>query len=404
MMGYAWEYTEDDGRKHRYDFLPDGNIMVYRATGGPSYQTDYSEITRISAQTRNGRPEIFQRFLTSSRTSDFPVREVKGETFIYMKRYVRTGEDWPFKKVGPAVQSVPEDVAEQLEDGYWKVKFDSRVDKNNPFFNQNYRLGGIASPANRYVRSSRLMNGSQGLILVTNSDSERVACDNSCFFVVNDFDSRSRQVRRRLIDEGGVDFVGVRLEGADRDLVSPRATNTVSVRAYDGYGGWKEWRCSSRALSFSCSQSGERAAPSAALASTGALTSQLGSIAVELVGEAQCSTELMLPPSGGVPTSLAAMRVHYRTSASSRFGTATDIAGDLNGGYKINLGGRPRVLRFVSSDASSATYQGDGVTLRHGTGGQTYSDNPAEGFRVIDVELESGGAQESFSAIDYSVC
>ena len=404
MMGHAWEYTEDNGRTHRYDFLPEGNILLYRETGGPSYLSDYSEIARISAQTRNGRPEILQRSLTSGRTSDFPVREASGDTFIYMKRYVRTGEDWPFKKVGPAVKSVPESVGKRLEDGFWKVPFDLKVDKTNPFFNQNYRLGGIASPDNRFVRSSPFMNSAQSLLLITNSDSDVVNCDHSCFFVVNAFDQRSRQARRRLIEEGGVDFIGLRPEGADGDLISRRAANVVSVRAYDGYGGWKEWRCSNRALSFSCSKSGERAAPSAALASTGALTSQLGSIAVELVGEAQCSTELMLPPKGGVPTSLAAMRAHYRTSAGSRFGTATDIAGDMNGGYKINLGERPRVLRYVSGDASGSTYAGDGVTMRLGNGGKSYTDNPAEGFRVIEVQLESNGAQESFSAIDYSVC
>ncbi|MEM6585666.1 MAG: hypothetical protein AAF692_07910, partial [Pseudomonadota bacterium] len=198
----------------------------------------------------------------------------------------------------------------------------------------------------------------------------------------------------------GVDAIGVRLEKSDYRLRNGTAPNRVSLRGYDGYGGFTEWLCT-RDNRLTCRQTQKVAPKPPEPGSGGAIASRLGSVQGEAVGEAQCFQELYRVPASGAPTTLAGMLQLSRTGQSARFATATDIPGTIDGGMKINLDGRDVVL---APTGSPGVYQGGGVTMTLGQRGQTISDNPAYGYSPLTVTLAIGGQSDSFDAVDYGGC
>jgi len=248
----AWEYTEENGRFHRYDFLPQSDIVVYQTRDAGANVPRSVQIDQFSAGEARYGAFIRTRNVTTGTTGNLPINSLTDTIMNYQKRYVRTGEAWLFRKVGQARATLPDGAPQKLEDGFWKVTFNP-LSKSPLILGQN-SLQGTDGPANRTLSAAAIAGVRNAGFLI--GDASQEGCQSNCFFIVNDFDQGRRRVRRRLIDEAGVAYVGARPEP------TRGKASVMSVRAYDGDGGWKEWRCSSQRRILDCSSTGVRRAKS----------------------------------------------------------------------------------------------------------------------------------------------
>jgi len=400
LRGTAWEYTEENGRLHRYDFLPDGNLVVEQSRdAGPNGRT-FVQVSQLSAAQNRYNAFIRTRDVTTGQFGDLPINALSDSVLNYQKRYVRTGEEWLFRKVGPAATSLPESAPAQLEDGFWKVGFNP-VSKNPLIVGRN-GLQGTAGPANRTLKTSFIGGTAQAAFLIGDQSSED--CNSNCFLIVNDFDRSRNRVRRRLIDEAGVDYVGVRPEPMSGEA------NVVSVRAFDGYGGWKQWRCWSQRQMFDCkatdSKEASQARAAARKSGSGSLVARLGAVQPASWGEAGCSTDLyFFPASGKMPQGVDALFAHIRTQKSSHFATMVDTPGRDGLSYKLKIDGRD-VLLETFRDRTISEYGNGAVTLTVQNVGPDIGDpnEPNYAFQQVRATIFLNGASESFDAISLGAC
>ncbi|MEM7703604.1 MAG: hypothetical protein AAF251_16825 [Pseudomonadota bacterium] len=400
LANTAWEYTEDGGTYHRYDFLPEGNLAIYQTRDARRDGYPFAQVTHLSADENRFGAFIRTRDVTTGQFGDLPIKALTDNALAYQKRYVRSGEEWLFRKLGPAATTLPESAPERLEDGFWKVDFDP-VSKNPLIVGRN-GLQGTAGPANRTLKMSSIAGAANSAFLIGDQSIED--CNSSCSFIVNDFDRSRNRVRRRLIDEAGVDYVGVRPEPMSGEA------NVVSVRAFDGYGGWKEWRCSSQPMFLDCkataSKEAPQARPVAAQAETGSLLAALSAVEGETWGEAACSGDLyFFPANGKMPQGVDALFAHIRTQKSSHFATQVDVAAGGKVGYKLKLNGRDVVLLPVREGATSV-YSNGALTLTvENVGPGIFNPNePNYGFQQVRAEITDGSESESFDAIGLNAC
>lgn len=400
LAGTAWEYTDENGRYHRFDFLPEGKLAVYQQRDAEPNGFRLTEVFQLSADENRFTAFIRTRDVTTGQIGDLPINALTDSALIYQKRYVRSGEEWRFTKAGAASETLPEGAPQRLEDGFWKVRFNP-VSKNPAILGQN-RLSGIAGPANRTLRTSGLAGAPGSSFLVGDQTSEE--CRSNCFFVVNELDRRTRRVRH-LIEEAGVDHVGVRLEP------SQASANRVSVRAFDGYGGWKEWLCTGQNLALDCRKTGAKEAPqarpAAAREGSGALLAQLGAVSGATWGDAACSADLYLfPADGRMPQGTDALFAHIRTQKSSHFATLVDTAPPGTLGYKLNLNGREATLPAVREGDTQSEYSNGAFTLRLTKVGPAITNprEPSYAFQRLRAEIVAGNDSESFDAIGLDAC
>lgn len=399
LRGNAYEYVEEDGQRHRYDFPAGTDLVIYQTYNAkrPSNYQRFAEVSALSVEPSQNAPQYVLRDVASGNFSTLNLISVAGDHFLFNKSYVRTAEEWKFRKVGAAKAEFPAEGPQPLEDGFWQPPFRFKIDKTNPFFNRNFALAGWTNAANRQAYQEEFA-GAQGLIQIKYTDDP--TCNHNCILIVNDFDRRSRRVLGRRVELTGVDAIGIRPEESESRFGGRTPPNRVSLRGYDGYGGYTEWLCT-RDGRLTCRETAKVAPPSAVASASGAITARLGTVAGEAVGEAQCFQELYRAPASGAPTDLAGMFHLSRTGQNARFATATDIAGTMDGGMKINLDGRDVVL---SPTGAPGVYSGSGVTMTLGKRGKTISDNPAYGYSPLTVTLSVGGATQSFQAVDYGGC
>ncbi|MEM7689657.1 MAG: hypothetical protein AAF291_11615 [Pseudomonadota bacterium] len=399
LRGNAYEYVEDGGRRHRYDFPADSDLVIYQAydpSARPQFQRS-AEVNALSAQMSRFGPQYVLRDVASGTFSTFSLLSVASDHFVFNKAYVRTAEEWKFRKVGAAKAEFPAEGPQPLEDGFWQPPFRLKLDKTNPFFNQNFALAGWTNAANREAYQEGFA-GDQGLIQIKYTDDP--TCNHNCVLIANDFDQRNRRFRERVVELTGVDAIGVRLEETPYRSSNISPPNRVSLRGFDGYGGYTEWLCT-RDGRLTCRETAKVAPKSTVASAGGGISARLGSIAGEAVGEAQCFQELYRAPANGAPTTLAGMLRLSRTGQDARFATATDIVGTMDGGMKINLDGRDVVL---SPTGAPGVYSGGNVTMTLGQRGQTITDNPAYGYSPLSVIISVSGASETFDAVDFGGC
>ncbi|MEO1730967.1 MAG: hypothetical protein AAFR64_09530 [Pseudomonadota bacterium] len=401
LANTAWEFTEDDGRYHRIDFLPEGNIMAYQTRDPGANGSDFTDVSQLSAEATRYGAIMRSRNVTTGSFGDFPINSLSENVLNYQKRYVRTGEEWLFEKIGPASTTLHDNAPEQLEDGFWRVNFNT-VSKNPIIIGQN-QLQSYANPANRTLRSTAIAGTFNAGFLIGNEGSED--CNSSCFFVVNDYDRRQRRVRSRLIDEAGMDFVGVRPEP------SSGTANVISLRVYDGLGGWKQWRCSSQNQALSCTSTGAQEAaqqrPAIAQESSGSLLAQLGAVQGATWGEAGCSGDLyFLPADGRMPQGVDALWAHIRVQKSSHFATQVDTPEMDKIGYKLKLNGEDVVLPPIRQAGGTSEYSNGSMTLLLTNVGQSIGNpnEPSYGFQQVRAEISTGSDSESFDAISLGAC
>ncbi|MGB3470360.1 MAG: hypothetical protein WBA51_06030 [Erythrobacter sp.] len=365
--------------------------MIYQTGDRKSAQDRSTIVFRISAEPAEHGAFMRTREVDSGMPGDLPIDITSDTVLTYQKRYVRTGEDWPFRKVGNADLSFPASSPQQLEDGFWRVQF-TRID-NNPLFLNRQQLSGYVGFANREIRSANFLDPSHQLYLAGRKDSQ--ICESACNLVLNNFDFRSNQVRGRLIDEFGVDYIGIRIEEPDN-----RGSAASSLRAFDGLGGWKEWLCT-RGTTLNCRKTGERDPPAAATISTTGLAGRLGTVKGEVYGEAACSTDFYLAPADrSILRNVNTLDRYVRTNVNSMIATQVDLQGNAIGGLKLRIDGRERVL--PSTGANSWAARGLRFVFRP-QGEPTY-DNPAYGFTPGTATLTIDGQAQSFDVIVNGAC
>lgn len=393
LRGTAWEYTEskaDGGTWHRYDFLADSNLVIYRSGDRKNAGDRASEVVRISAEQGDYGAFIRTHRVDSGTPADLPIIALSDSMLTYQKRYVRSGDEWQFRKVGQANADFPASGPQPLDDGFWRVSF-NRIAKN-PLVMSQARLSGFANAANREIETAQILDPSHSLYLIVPTDLD--GCSSRCVLVLNDFDRRARQMRRRLIEESGVDFVGIRVEpGNARD---PAA----SVRAYDGLGGWTEWRCTQGAA-LDCRKTGEQAPQAVATTGTGNLAGRLGPVKGDIYGEAQCSTSYFLAPADrSIMSDLQAL-VRYRDSnRGSLIATLTDLRGGQEVGLRLRIDGRERVLPSSGPESWGA----DGISFTFRATGEAIYDNPAWGFTPGRAILSVDGVTQDIEVVQYGEC
>ena len=399
LMGNAYEYTEEGGKQHRFDFLAEDQLVIYQ-TYDPGAEPNYRrfvEVGYMSVEETQFGPQYVLRLVDSGNFTSHPIQSVADDHFIYNARFVRTSEQWKYRKVGAAKREFLEEGPQPLDDGFWQPPFRYALDKTNPFFDRNFRLAGWTNAINRDAYQEEFASG-QGLIQIKYTESEE--CNHNCILVLNDFDTRARQVRKRVIEHVGVDTIGVRAEETPYRVDGRTPPSQASLRAYDGYGGYTQWLCV-RDGRLTCRETAKVAPPPAQAAAGGSIAARLGSVTGEAVGDAQCFQYLYRAPASGVPTTLAGMLRLSRTGDAAMFATATDIPGTMDGGIKINLDGRDIVL---APTGAQGTYSNGGITLKLGKPGQSITDNPAYAFSPLTVILTINGQSESVEAVNYGGC
>jgi len=248
LRGTAWEYAAKTGHMHRIDFWPDGKIAVYQRQHPGSNAYSSVEISQLSSETRRTLPALRTRNVTTGRWGQMPITELTDSSFVYREQGKDASSIRRFRLVGTADVSLPENAPQRLEDGFWRVRFYS-LDKS-PYNVDRNGLGKLASGQDRTISTSAIAGlGDAGFLVGPGSDGE---CRTNCVFIVNDFDRVRNRVRRRLIDVDGVAYVGARLEP------SIGAANVVSLRAFDGEGGWNQWKCSSQRRILDCTPTGSK--------------------------------------------------------------------------------------------------------------------------------------------------
>ncbi|MEQ8773045.1 MAG: hypothetical protein RIC51_09455, partial [Erythrobacter sp.] len=398
----AWEYVEpasDDARRHRYDFLAEGDLVVHSSTNGDGR---FAQVLRLSAEDAPHGAFIRTREMNSGAFGDLPIVSLAADRMVYQKRYVRTGEEWAFRKVGPATRAIPQSAPQPLGDGFWRADFNP-VSKNRALLGRQ-RLSGFANAANRDVANARLL-GSM-LYLVVPNDVE--GCTSACFLVLNAVDARTRRTGKRLIEASGVDFVGVRPAGPDTLGTARRSDNAASVRAYDGLGGWTEWFCTESRAGLDCRKTGKRAPPPAATAatasamtSTNAIASRLSAVRGEAWGAAQCFGHFYLAPaSRGLVADVRAMFGFTRSNPKSLVATLIDAPGAMNPSLKLVIDGRERVL----ASAGERRWAAQGIAFAFRPSGPMMSDNPAYGFTPGRATLTLDARSETIEMVEFGGC
>ena len=85
LRGNAYEYTEDSGQTHRYDFLADGNIVIYQSFD-PKARQPFQRFTTVSFLTAHEdryRPEYALRDVASGGLSSFSLLSVADDSFLF---------------------------------------------------------------------------------------------------------------------------------------------------------------------------------------------------------------------------------------------------------------------------------------------------------------------------------
>lgn len=394
----AWEYTDENGRFHRYDFLPEGDLVVYQQREASTDGSRFAQVLQLSAAENQYDAFIRTRDVTSGQFGDLPIKSLTQSVLNYQKRYVRNEEDWLFRRVGPASQTLPDTAPRRLEDGFWQIEF-TRVSKNPLNLGRN-RLQGLANAANRTINTAPIAGAFTSAFLIADVASED--CNSSCFFVVNDFDRRARSVSRRLIEEAGVDFVGLRAEA------STGPYNIVSIRVFDGYGGFKQWRCTDQdSLQFDCSPTASRkpaqTALAAATAGTQGVLARLGPVKGESWGDAGCSGDLYrFPADGRMPQDITALFAHTRSQTAAHIGTQVSVDRDLVG-YKLNIDGRDIIL---PPGNGTDLYSNADVSLQTRNIGEGINDpnEPSFSFQQMKADITINGESASLDAIFLGAC
>ncbi len=399
LRGNAYEYTETDGSTHRYDFMPDGDLMLYQREdpgASPGYRR-YVTLSKLSAQDfRYGALAVLRDVATGGH-STFDIISAANDHFLFNKSYVRTNEEWRFRKVGAANARLPEDAPQPLADGFWQVRFDRKLDKSAPFFNENHRLIGWTSASNREAYLEDIAVGG-GLIQIKHTDNPD--CAHNCILVINDWDPRTRQARGRLIEEVGIDSVGVRPEATTYGAYERVTPNRVSVRAYDGYGGFTEWLCTDTPRQ-ACRKTGEQAPPAAATVSTAGLAGRLGAVTGAVYGEAQCSSDYYLAPADrAMLRSANTLDGYVRTNRGSLIATQVDVRGSDMPGLKLKIDGRERVLPATGDQSWGA----GGIRFVFRSVGEAIYDNPAYGFTPGTATLTIDGQTQTIDLIGNGAC
>ena len=388
----AWEYTapkSEGGEWHRIDFLADGNLMIFQTADSKNAKDRSARVFRMSAEAGKYGASIRTDEVDSGMRDGLPINSVTDTVLIYEKRYVRSGEEVAYRKVGKANPSFPASSPQQLEDGFWRMQF-TRGD-NNPLFLNRQQLSGYVGE----IRSANFLSSSDQLYLAGPKDSQM--CESACSLVLNDFDFRSNQVRGRLIDEFGVDYIGIRIEEPDN-----RGNTAASLRAFDGLGGWKEWRCT-RGTTLNCRQTGKQAPPAAATVSTAGLTGRLGPVTGAIYGEAQCSNDYYLAPADrSVLRSADTLERYIRTNGASRIATLVDVRGSDMPGLKLKIDGRERVLS--STGAGEDSWAAGNVRFVFRKTGEPIYDNPAYGFIPGTATLTIDGQTQTIDLIENGAC
>ncbi|MEM6586445.1 MAG: hypothetical protein AAF692_11885, partial [Pseudomonadota bacterium] len=190
LRGNAYEYVEENGRRHRYDFPAGSDLVVYQSYDPktrPQFQRN-AQVSVLSAQTSQYGPQYVMRDVASGSFSTLSLLSVADDHFMFNKAYVRTAEEWKFRKIGGASETYPDVGPQPLSDGFWQPPFRYKTDKTNPFFNQNFALADWTNAANREAYQENFAGG-QGLIQIKYTDDPD--CNHNCILIVNDFDQRS---------------------------------------------------------------------------------------------------------------------------------------------------------------------------------------------------------------------
>ena len=255
LQGTAWEFIEETGRAHRFDFRSDSAIAIYqtRAPGAQAYQV--AKVTELSASQSGGNAFIRTRQVTSGQSGVLRIEELTEDSFALSQQYAPSGAAWQFKKLGQAQEAWPEGSPKPLGDGYWKASF-SPVRSAAQLIRQ-HRLQDVTEDDDQPLATLAIAGVKNAGFLI--GDENDADCKSGCTFIVNDRDPRTGRLRRRLIEATGVTAIGVRIEQSNQSALG-REANAVSLRAFDEQGDWDEWRCTSLRGILDCrSKSSSRA-------------------------------------------------------------------------------------------------------------------------------------------------
>ncbi|MEL6486902.1 MAG: hypothetical protein AAFQ13_07140, partial [Pseudomonadota bacterium] len=84
----AWEYTDDEGEKHRYDFFAEGNLAVYRNTRN-KYIGDFAQVFRMFPRDTEYGAIIGARYVDSGGYGDLPINSLSKDHDTVRKRVDR---------------------------------------------------------------------------------------------------------------------------------------------------------------------------------------------------------------------------------------------------------------------------------------------------------------------------
>lgn len=373
--------------------------MILQTADSKNAKDRSARVFRMSAEAGNYGASIRTDEVDSGMRSDLPINSLSDTVLTYQKRYVRSGEEWAFRKVGKANPNLPPSGPKQLADEFWQVRFPMKIDKTNPFFERNYRLAGWTSAANREAYAAQL-GGLGELVQIKYTDNPD--CNHNCILVINDVDPRNNPAQGRLIEHLNVDTIGVRVEQTTAGGSGRPAPHRISVRAFDGYGGFTEWLCTDTPRR-ACRKTSEQAPPKAATVSTAGLAARLGTVSGSLYGEAQCSSDYYIAPADrSLLRSVNTLEGYARTNRSSLIAAVVDVRGSAMPGLKLKIDGRERVLQSTGEGEDSWA-AGDVRFVFRKTGEPIY-DNPAYGFTPGTATLTIDGQTQTIDLIENSGC
>lgn len=397
LRGTGWEYTEEDGEWHRYDFLPDGKYVVERMKSGS--RPEYASVMELEPGSTSGNIIAFSaRYIGQTTGTRFNIEYDGGDTMVYHKSFVRTAERWPFKRAGAAKIDLPERAPKPIGDtGLWEPYF-GPIDFNGlaaqtsgsvDWFQRGLKVRAFNASVPDIVALRLAHEPGHG------GCSTGPGCE--LRITVQPLGSKQRQTYRL---GQGVRKVGVQAVGKE-------AMRIVV------FGPDIEWQCE---RGKGCRQTANHV-PAISENAVAPVSKEPVSLADRLFsmhlgppiwdGPVDCDDNVYLRPANKSFGSYDAIWDFLKNHQGPFMASGGELGNESSFKTMINIDGKPREVRQTGGgpqgDQIVQTYEGRGVKIILRTG-PTLTDNPAYGGSVGEAEITVDAVTEIVPVVTHGVC